>query len=214
MGGELSLAVAFGAGVVSFLSPCVLPLFPSYLSFITGLTFDELAEPDPPPASWDRAPEAPFDPRPSGGSLPWSHRALTVTALSDRDASIAIGNAFTVVPRYWLARMLFRLALHGFALGYVETYGGFFYDDRGTAIRLGVRGGGHVEIARADPASGATRAGALAGDLIVSIDGRRVRSIAEVQRIALTHRIGQTLRLEVSRAGRTQSVAVLLEARP
>ena len=47
MGGELSLAVAFGAGVVSFLSPCVLPLFPSYLSFITGLTFDELAEPDP-----------------------------------------------------------------------------------------------------------------------------------------------------------------------
>lgn len=45
MPGELSYAVAFGAGVVSFLSPCVLPLFPSYLSFITGLTFDELAEP-------------------------------------------------------------------------------------------------------------------------------------------------------------------------
>lgn len=47
MGGELSLAVAFAAGVVSFLSPCVLPLFPSYLSFVTGLTFDELADPDP-----------------------------------------------------------------------------------------------------------------------------------------------------------------------
>lgn len=45
MGNELSLAVAFGAGIVSFLSPCVLPLFPSYLSFITGLTFDELADP-------------------------------------------------------------------------------------------------------------------------------------------------------------------------
>lgn len=47
MSGELSIAVAFMAGVVSFLSPCVLPLFPSYLSFITGLTFDELADPDP-----------------------------------------------------------------------------------------------------------------------------------------------------------------------
>jgi cytochrome c-type biogenesis protein len=47
MGGELSLAVAFAAGIVSFLSPCVLPLFPSYLSFITGLTFDELSDPDP-----------------------------------------------------------------------------------------------------------------------------------------------------------------------
>jgi cytochrome c-type biogenesis protein len=47
MGGELSVAVAFAAGVVSFLSPCVLPLFPSYLSFITGLTFDELSAPGP-----------------------------------------------------------------------------------------------------------------------------------------------------------------------
>jgi len=47
MGGELSVAVAFAAGVVSFLSPCVLPLFPSYLSFITGLTFDELSSPGP-----------------------------------------------------------------------------------------------------------------------------------------------------------------------
>ncbi len=46
-GGELSIAVAFVAGVVSFLSPCVLPLFPSYLSFVTGLTFDELATPEP-----------------------------------------------------------------------------------------------------------------------------------------------------------------------
>jgi cytochrome c-type biogenesis protein len=47
VGGELSVVVAFLAGVVSFLSPCVLPLFPSYLSFVTGLTFDELATPDP-----------------------------------------------------------------------------------------------------------------------------------------------------------------------
>jgi cytochrome c-type biogenesis protein len=39
--------VAFAGGIVSFLSPCVLPLFPSYLSFITGLTFDELSDPDP-----------------------------------------------------------------------------------------------------------------------------------------------------------------------
>ena len=47
MEGELSIAVAFAAGIVSFLSPCVLPLFPSYLSFITGLSFDELSDPAP-----------------------------------------------------------------------------------------------------------------------------------------------------------------------
>jgi len=42
MPGELSLLVAFMGGLFSFLSPCVLPLFPSYLSFITGMSLDEL----------------------------------------------------------------------------------------------------------------------------------------------------------------------------
>jgi len=47
--GSLLLAapIAFAAGVVSFLSPCVLPLVPGYLSFITGLTGAELAGEEP-----------------------------------------------------------------------------------------------------------------------------------------------------------------------
>ena len=45
MSGEsVGIAVAFFAGVVSFLSPCVLPLVPSYVSFITGLSLEELGE--------------------------------------------------------------------------------------------------------------------------------------------------------------------------
>lgn len=40
----LALPVAFAAGVVAFLSPCVLPLAPGYLSYITGLTGAELAD--------------------------------------------------------------------------------------------------------------------------------------------------------------------------
>ncbi|MGQ9693952.1 MAG: cytochrome c biogenesis CcdA family protein [Thermodesulfobacteriota bacterium] len=39
---DLSLFLAFLAGLISFLSPCVLPLLPSYLAFITGLSFEEL----------------------------------------------------------------------------------------------------------------------------------------------------------------------------
>src|SRR6185436_9883469 len=39
---EVSLIAAFLAGVVSFASPCVLPLVPSYITFITGVSFDEL----------------------------------------------------------------------------------------------------------------------------------------------------------------------------
>ena len=37
----LGIAVAFAAGVLSFLSPCVLPLVPSYIGFLTGMTFPE-----------------------------------------------------------------------------------------------------------------------------------------------------------------------------
>jgi cytochrome c-type biogenesis protein len=40
---SLGVLVAFSAGLLSFLSPCVLPLFPSYLSFITGISVDQLA---------------------------------------------------------------------------------------------------------------------------------------------------------------------------
>jgi cytochrome c-type biogenesis protein len=44
-GGSLLLAVllAFAAGIVSFASPCVLPLAPGYLSYVTGLTGAEIA---------------------------------------------------------------------------------------------------------------------------------------------------------------------------
>ena len=35
---------AFGGGFISFISPCVLPLVPSYISFITGISFEELTD--------------------------------------------------------------------------------------------------------------------------------------------------------------------------
>jgi len=39
---SLGLLVAFTAGILSFLSPCVLPLVPSYIGFLTGLSLDEM----------------------------------------------------------------------------------------------------------------------------------------------------------------------------
>jgi cytochrome c-type biogenesis protein len=40
----VSLGLAFLAGMVSFLSPCVFPIVPSYVGFVTGLTLDELRD--------------------------------------------------------------------------------------------------------------------------------------------------------------------------
>ena len=43
---DLSYAGAFLAGLLSFLSPCVLPLVPPYLCFLGGVTLDQVAESD------------------------------------------------------------------------------------------------------------------------------------------------------------------------
>src|SRR5258706_7228510 len=39
---DVNVFVAFAAGIFSFLSPCVLPLIPSYLSFVSGVSLEEM----------------------------------------------------------------------------------------------------------------------------------------------------------------------------
>ena len=39
-----TLSIAFFAGLISFLSPCVLPLIPGYISYISGASFEKLKE--------------------------------------------------------------------------------------------------------------------------------------------------------------------------
>jgi alpha-beta hydrolase superfamily lysophospholipase len=115
------------------------------------------AEPEPAPASWSVVPEPPFPPFESAprGALPISTHGLTIEAASPTEARISLeGGATTTVPRYWLARMLFREALHGVRLGYLETYGGFYTDDgAGGDLRLGIRGKGAVTIPAAEAMS-------------------------------------------------------------
>ena len=40
----IELFIALGAGLISFLSPCVLPLIPGYISYISGTSLNELLE--------------------------------------------------------------------------------------------------------------------------------------------------------------------------
>lgn len=39
---DINLFLAFGAGFLSFISPCTLPLYPAFLSYITGMSINEL----------------------------------------------------------------------------------------------------------------------------------------------------------------------------
>lgn len=44
---DVTFWIAFTAGVLSFFSPCVLPLIPSYITYITGLSFSQLQQAHP-----------------------------------------------------------------------------------------------------------------------------------------------------------------------
>lgn len=46
MGNEIGILAAFTAGLLSFLSPCVLPLIPAYISYISGISIEELKNSD------------------------------------------------------------------------------------------------------------------------------------------------------------------------
>ena len=41
---DTTLSIAFLAGLISFLSPCVLPLIPGYISYISGTSFDKIKQ--------------------------------------------------------------------------------------------------------------------------------------------------------------------------
>jgi hypothetical protein len=106
--------------------------------------------PDPAPPSWQEEPRPPFVPAEDAarGTLPVHVGALSVAEQSETVVQISIGEARTEVPRYWLARMLFRVGLHRLCLGYVETYGGFYVDDRADLV-MGLRGHRSVTVPRA-----------------------------------------------------------------
>ena len=51
MNGNVTLLAAFAAGFLSFVSPCVLPLIPGYISFVSGISVDEMKADTAPSAS-------------------------------------------------------------------------------------------------------------------------------------------------------------------
>lgn len=51
---DVSISAAFLAGLLSFVSPCVLPIVPPYLCYLAGVSFDELSGEEPSPGSGRR----------------------------------------------------------------------------------------------------------------------------------------------------------------
>ena len=105
-----------------------------------------------PPESWERVPGAAFSPFDEAQRLPlpvMTH-GITASAVDAERVSIAVGRSSAAIPRHWLTRMLFAIGLHHPSLAYVETYGGFFYDDRGDRVVVGIHGTDGVFLSRKD----------------------------------------------------------------
>lgn len=118
----VAMSVAALAGLVSFLSPCVLPLVPGYLSFVTGLAGADLEVPGPP-----RAAAADGRPgwTPASPASPGSHTGLGPVAVLAPVAA-ATGPARRVRGRVLLGTVLFVL---GFSAVFVA--GGAFFGGLG-----------------------------------------------------------------------------------
>jgi len=101
------------------------------------------AAPDPVPPSWQAVPPPPFAPYEDAppGALPIPE--LSIEEVSATEVTVLGAR----VPRYWLARMLFRLALHDLRLGTIETYGGLSFDDRADLV---IRGRTSITVPRAE----------------------------------------------------------------
>jgi NAD(P)H dehydrogenase (quinone) len=110
-----------------------------------ALVFTGDAPPDPVPPSWHALPPPPFAPFEDAppGTLPLAAGDLLIEEVSPTEVALLGAR----VPRYWLARTLFRLALHGLRLGTIETYGGLVFDDRDDLI---IRGRTQVTIPRGE----------------------------------------------------------------
>jgi cytochrome c-type biogenesis protein len=86
----LAIPVSMAAGLVSFLSPCVLPLVPGYLSYVTGLTGADLAE---------EAASRPTPPAPSPAGEPGTVATAPATApvVPHRTSRVLTGSVLFVL---------------------------------------------------------------------------------------------------------------------
>jgi cytochrome c-type biogenesis protein len=144
----LAIPVAAAAGAVTFLSPCVLPLVPGYLSYITGMSGASVAGRAESAVSADQMPGSPSDEAGDGGTGRGTVHASGVLSSADTQAAgsgatatvVAAAAAAPVPARAGRRRAVLGAAL--FVLGFsalFATYGAAF-GTLGTTLQAHARG--------------------------------------------------------------------------
>ena len=68
-----------------------------------------------------------------------------------------------------------------------------------------------VYIAQVDPGTNAAEAGFQVGDRVISVDGEEVNSFSDLKAIISGHSVGDTVKFELERSGRTGTISLTLE---
>lgn len=131
----LAVPVAFAAGVVSFLSPCVLPLVPGYLSYVTGLTGADLAGADPSGPTSSRAPAPATEAGPPGQPAPAGDRPAGTATLVREPSLTPARRGGRVLAGSLLFVLGFSVVFvsYGSLIGWLGT---FFLDHAGVISRV------------------------------------------------------------------------------
>lgn len=156
--------------------------------------------------------DASINPGNSGGALVNLRGELVginTAILSRSGGNIGIGFA---IPINMASSIMGQLIQHGqVQRGSLGIFAQDLTPQLADAFRLDPRKGGAV-IARVAAASPAERAGLRSGDVIVAIDGRRIRNAADLRNTIGLLQIGQTIQLEVLRDGHRKVVAAAVAA--
>ena len=164
--------------------------------------------------------DAAINPGNSGGPLLDSAGRLIGVNTAIYSPSGAYAGIGFAIPVDTVNRIVPQLIAYG---RYLEPSLGVDVDERLNRLaktRLGFDG---VMIVRVDPGSAAARAGLRGitlypdgsfdpGDIILSIDGRPVHSVEDLEKILETHRIGDVVTLEIARNGRLFKLKLPVEA--
>ena len=119
------------------------------------------------------------------------------------EGSIGLGFA---VPVERARRIAQEIREHG----RVREFGTGISTDPFTAQAMGVRPGDGVLVTQVKPGSAGAQAGVQAGDVIVGADGRRIGDLDDIRQLLRQFRVGDRVKIEVLRAGKTRTLWMVL----
>ena len=136
---------------------------------------------------------------------------IVVAKSSDASSGGTIDNIGFVIPINNALDILDDLKDYGYVRGRAST--GMAFSEGGNQLAQYLYGysDGGVYIASIESGSNAEKAGFSVGDRVISVDGKEVTSVSDVSTILSEHAVGDTIRFELERSGRTGTIDLTLE---